>query len=85
MTDSVFKNWIKLTITTTAICTVIISVVLFICFSVDKSNCRKTYNNGVCPKDGTNWNYFGCDYHNPMSKYYICDNKHIIKLVGNYD
>lgn len=64
---------------------IVIFVLFLICYPIDKACYKKAYNHGVCQKDGTNWNYFGCDYYNPMSKYYICENGHIIKLVGNYD
>ena len=62
-----------------------VAIVIFVLFFIDKAHDKKIYNNGICPKDGTKWSYFGCDYYNPMSKYYICKNGHIVKLVGNYD
>lgn len=85
MIDDETRAIIRIVSTVLVSVAIVIFVLFLICYPIDKAHDKKIYNNGICPKDGTKWSYFGCDYYNLMSKYYICKNGHIVKLVGNYD
>lgn len=43
------------------------------------------WNNGICPKDGTSWEYNNSAHGRYWRyDYYTCDNGHVIELVNDY-
>ena len=84
MIDDEIKEIIKIILFALVSTAIVIFILLWIYYPVDNCHNKRIYNKGVCQKDGTSWNYFGCDYYNQSCKYYICGNKHIVKLTRNY-